>query len=243
MDKLNRDWLTENHIDFEYKKYMLLAYLQHVDSCYRLNKLYPPLADLIEHYRLARQLKESKEQLSGSFPLRLEGFDAENFRLIYKRIAEDDTLLREMENILDYSLGKFADYVREGQNIFGYIEKEMQISPVGLTPLDAARGYLLLQDGRAETRAYEYRLTIFDQPDARYRAIQTQYVETYSRSITQSVSWIKSQLIRMRPAMPNPAVYVVESNLDIPVEETFLPIAKRMLVRFVENEKTTGGTT
>ena len=32
MEFLNKNWITENQIDFEYKKYMLLAYLQHVSE-------------------------------------------------------------------------------------------------------------------------------------------------------------------------------------------------------------------
>ena len=32
MQFLDKNWITENHIDFEYKKYVLLAYLQHVSE-------------------------------------------------------------------------------------------------------------------------------------------------------------------------------------------------------------------
>jgi hypothetical protein len=32
MVELKQDWLTDGIIDFEYKKYMLLAYLQQVES-------------------------------------------------------------------------------------------------------------------------------------------------------------------------------------------------------------------
>ncbi|TND10288.1 MAG: hypothetical protein FD123_536 [Bacteroidetes bacterium] len=237
MDKLNKDWLTERCVDFEYKKYMLLAYLQHVDSCYRLNKLYPPLADLIEHYRTAKLLKESKQNLSDAFPQRLQGFDDEKFRLTYDKVISDDALMREMENILDFSLPRFEEYVQEGRAIFEYMEREMVIRPVGISPLDPNSGYLFLKDLRAETRVYEYTITIFEQPGSRYRAIHTTYVKTYRRSITKTFNWIKEQLICKNPALPNPAVFAVESGLDIPVEETFLPIAKRLLVREVEAGK------
>jgi len=237
MDKLSKDWITEHSIDFEYKKYMLLAYLQHVEGCYKLNRLYPPLADLIEHYRTAKTLKESKQHLNGSFPQRMAGFDAERFRLTYEKVVNDDALMQELESILDFSLPRIAEYVKEGQAIFDFVEKEMSIQPVGILPLDSACGYLFLQGGRRDTRVYEYSITIFDQPDARYRAIRTSYVNSYARSITNTYEFIKTELIRNKRELPNPAVFAVETGLELPVEETFLPIAKRMLLRQVDEGK------
>jgi hypothetical protein len=51
MSKLSKDWLTENHIDLEFKQYLLLAYLQEVKENYNSNKIYPYLSELIEHYK------------------------------------------------------------------------------------------------------------------------------------------------------------------------------------------------
>jgi hypothetical protein len=44
---------------------------------------------------------------------------------------------------------------------------------------------------------------------------------------------IKTELIRHRNTLPNPAVYAIESGLTYPIEETLLPIAKRSLVRYI----------
>jgi hypothetical protein len=44
---------------------------------------------------------------------------------------------------------------------------------------------------------------------------------------------IKAQLIRNYAEMPNPAVYAVETDLSLPMEETLLPIAKRSLVKYI----------
>ena len=42
---------------------------------------------------------------------------------------------------------------------------------------------------------------------------------------------IKSDLLRFHRNLPNPAAYVIESEFLLPFDETFLPIAKRALVR------------
>jgi hypothetical protein len=44
---------------------------------------------------------------------------------------------------------------------------------------------------------------------------------------------LKSELIRNRSELPNPAVYSIETGLKFPVEETLLPIAKRCLVKYI----------
>ena len=49
MKTLSKTWFAEGYIDFELKKYTLLAYLQEVNKYFYENKLYPQLADLIFH--------------------------------------------------------------------------------------------------------------------------------------------------------------------------------------------------
>jgi len=48
---------------------------------------------------------------------------------------------------------------------------------------------------------------------------------------------LKSELIKNRSDLPNPAVYSIETELSFPVEETLLPIAKRSLVKFISADQ------
>ena len=50
MKTLSETWFADGSIDFEMKKYTLLAYLQEVNKYFNANKLYPQLADIIFHY-------------------------------------------------------------------------------------------------------------------------------------------------------------------------------------------------
>jgi hypothetical protein len=45
---------------------------------------------------------------------------------------------------------------------------------------------------------------------------------------------LKYDLIK-RTALPNPAVFSIETKLSFPVEETLLPIAKRSLVKYLSD--------
>jgi hypothetical protein len=80
---------------------------------------------------------------------------------------------------------------------------------------------------------YQYRLSIFDKHDERYRSIKTAFIDTLHRSMAYSYESMKTELIRSRQEMPNPAVYCIETELSFPVEETLLPVAKRSLVKYI----------
>jgi hypothetical protein len=242
MTKLSPHWITEKHIDFEYKKYLLLAWLQEVDQQFDQVRLYPPLADLIEHYRNAKALKDNKQQLSDSFALRLQGLDSEKFKLLYEKISKEDSLMEEIESILEFSLPRLAHYLEEGKKIYELVEKETNILPVGLVPLHADSGYLFLKSGKnANTEVYEYQVSIFEQPEDKYRALHTSFVTSYTSSFIHTYVSIKTDLIRANAKLPNPAVYAVETGMVIPFSETFLPLAKRLLMRSLSAEAAAHG--
>jgi len=232
MRQLNKNWITEHHIDFEYKKYLLLAYLQHVSGQFTEQRLYPHLADLIEHYRDLRQLKDNKNQLYQQFPERLNGARLEEFRLVYEKLIRDDNLMQELNSIIDFSLPQMELALREGKKIYDFVEEHCRIFPVGLLPLNKDAGYIFLRAGDiSDTIVYEYQLSIYESPHERFRGIQVGYIATYEKGLLNTYESIKSDLLRFHRNLPNPAAYVIESEFMLPFDETFLPIAKRALVR------------
>ena len=234
MAQLSNNWITEKHIDFEYKKYLLLGYLQGVSENFTESKLYPSLSELVSHYRNVIALRDKKKDLYNSFPERLTGTDLSGFNLMYEKLLNDDQVMSEIESIIDFSIPQFEKYITEGKSIYDFIESRINIFPVGIMPLKADEGYLLLKySPKGDTLVFEYQITIFENPDERYRGISTSYLCSYSSSIRNSFENIKQDLIRYHQKLPNPATYVIESDLQVPLEETLLPLARRTLVKFV----------
>src|SRR2546426_12406743 len=232
MKALSKNWISEQHIDFEYKKYVLLAYLQHVSENFTENKLYPYLADLVDHYRNVCLLKDNKKNLFERFPERLSRADFEKFRIIYEKIVEDDTVMQEIESIIDFSIPQMELYLKEGKKIYDFIEEHFKIFPVGIVPLSNEAGYLFLKlTTDSETRVYEYQVSIFENPEEKYRGIHMNYIVSYEKSLMNTFEAIKSDLLQYHKNLPNPATYVIEADLMIPFKETFLPMAKRALVK------------
>lgn len=232
--RLSDNWITTNHIDFEYKKYILLAYLQHVNECFEETKLYPALSELVKHYRNLVALRDQKNSLYNSFPEKLNSADLQNFKLVYEKLCTDDRLMTELESIINFSIPQFEQRLSEGKKIYDFIESKINIFPIGIVPLHTDAGYLLLKNGdQNKTVVFEYQITIFDQPNERYRAIGVQYVNSFEKTLCNTYENIKGDLLRYNKNLPNPATYVIESELTLPFEDTLLPLAKRTLVKYL----------
>src|SRR5476651_1809312 len=227
MKELSKNWFIEGYIDFEHKKYILLDYLQEINSHFDRSRLYPNLTDLIFHYNNLVQFKESKNALQQAFPQRLTQADIAAVKLTYKKIIEDDNSLKEIEQIIAYALSQMDPAIKTGKEIYDHVERHLNIDPVGVMPLVPYHGYFTLRNGTEKGNwVYEYQITIFEGKDDKYRGINTRFVDVY-QGLTTTPESIKSDLIYRYKHLPNPAVYHVESEISFPLEQTLLPVAKR----------------
>jgi hypothetical protein len=234
MKTLSETWFAEGFIDFELKKYTLLAYLQQVNRYFNETKLYPLLSDVIFHYNNLQALKENKKYLQEQFPKKLTGIQIEKLQLLYEQIIEDTELMQELENIINYAQDELRTTISSGTEIYEFVEDKLVITPVGIVPLDIHEGYFFLSEGSyRSTRVYQYRLSFFEKHDEKYRAIRTEFVNQWERSIVNTYENIKAELLRHKKDLPNPAVYSIETELTLPLTETLLPVAKRSLVRYI----------
>ena len=153
MKSLSETWFADGYIDFELKKYTLLAYLQEVNQYFDERKLYPQLSDIIFHYNNLVTFRENKKFLQEQFPKKLTGIQRQQLQFLYEQMMEDDDVMSQLEEIIHYAANTFEN--------------------------------------------------------------------------------IKTELVRSRTQLPNPATYAIEVNVPLPVEETLLPVAKRSLVRYI----------
>jgi hypothetical protein len=236
MKTLDKNWLTEGLIDFEYKKYVLLAYLQEVKHSFDQKKLYPYLSDLVFHYQNLQSIKENKKLIYENFPKQISKADFEKLEISYKKIVQDDAIMNDIEEILTYSIPRLKERLQEGKDIYEFIEEHINISPVGVSPLYPDHGYMFISESHvSETRIYQYQITIFENAYEKYRGVHTFYLESIKKGIGITFENVKIDLIRRHKQLPNPATYLVESKIVCPLDETLLPIAKRLLVKYISH--------
>ena len=229
---LSETWFMEGYIDFELQKYRLLAYLQEVKRSFNQNKLYPQLADIVTHYNNLLEFQNNKRFLQEQFPKQLNMQSLQKMELAYEHMLADDELMQELEHITGYALDAIKNTIRDGVELYDFVEHRLQIEPVGIMPLYKNEGYVLIRYGAyKEVRVYNYSITLFEHKEARYRGIRMDYVDTRKKDLANTYEQIKLDIIRSIRTLPNPAVYKVEFPLSVPFDETLLPVAKRVLVK------------
>jgi hypothetical protein len=234
MKTLSETWFADGYIDFELKKYTLLAYLQEVNKYFDQHKLYPQLADVIFHYNNLVAFRENKKFLQEQFPKKLNGLQIERLQVLYEQMIQDDDLMLELEEIINYSTSKMQKAISNGTELYEFVEDKLTIFPVGIVPLEITEGYFFLSEGSFQnTFVYQYRLSFFEKHDEKYRSIRTEFINRWERNIINTYENIKAELLKIKSDLPNPAVYSIETELKFPMEETLLPIAKRSLVRYI----------
>lgn len=236
MEKLSDNWITDGMIDFEYKKYILLSYFQTVNKKFEKVELYPSLADLVFHYKNLISLKRNKEFLHDNFPQSLDGISHDKLALVYNSLSEDNELISEIEDIMHFAEPLFKDSLDNGKEIYEHVESKCEVSPIGLVPLYSDEGYLFInKPDEKELPIYKYQVKIIESPDEKLRGVHISLLDRVTKNVGQTYEYIKRQLIQRFKDLPNPATFLVNSEICAPYSQTLEPIAKRMLVRYISN--------
>lgn len=232
MPPLPSDWVTSGLIDFEYKKYVLLAYLKEVAAHFDEDKLYPLLSDLVAHFRNLDALKKQQEEAADKFPKRLSKLDLEAMTLDFERMVQDGDCMETIRQVVDFAIPRIQAELGRGKELYDRVEAQMRIEPIGIVPVDTDDGYFFLHSEKeTKTTVYRYTISLFEHGNAKYRGMRTRELSTRSLSLVQTFEAIKLDLVERFRDRPNPATWLVQTRFFWPMQETFLPVAKRSLVR------------
>jgi hypothetical protein len=233
---LSDNWIVEGLIDFEYKKYIALAYLKEVKEDFDYHKLYPKLSELLNHYNNLKKLKDSKEELYKLFPKRLSSANLNELKLVFESIEKDSELMAEIQAIINFAIPEFKKKLNEGKDLYEYIESQLELIPIGINPYNQEEGYLMITCNKnKEIQTYYYEISIFESPNEKFRGIHTKWIKQFTYSISNTLETIKKELIRQHKKLSTPAFFQVNSKMLWPINETLLPISKRLLVKHINS--------
>ncbi len=234
MSTLKTNWLTDGLIDFEYKKYVVLGYLKNVRENFGRNVLYPDLSDLLFHYKNIMSVKKNKQLIYDHFPATISREDFKKLQLNYEKIIKDDGVMKEIEDILAFSIPCFADVLNEGKDIYEFVETNMEICAIGLSPLYKQEGYLFIDEAfKKEMLIYRFQISVFESADEVYRGVNMEFVESKRKSLGVTFEKVKLNLVKTYKMLPNPAAYAIHTKFKFPFEATLMPVAKRLLVKHI----------
>ncbi|WP_332912463.1 hypothetical protein [Algoriphagus boritolerans] len=212
----------------------MLAYLQEADREFKAVKLYPMLSDLIDHHRVLDELNSGKTELSKLFPKALNGIDLNTAQLYYQPQVEDGEVMKEISQITDFALPRISKQIEEGKSIYNFVEEQVEFEPVGIVPIYNREGFVLItRESSADVHAFRYKSNILQLAGEKFRSITFWLLGIFQKNLVNTMEKLKMQLIREVKELPNPATWRVHSPYVFPIEETLIPLSKRLLLKSV----------
>jgi hypothetical protein len=226
--------LFANASDEEAARFRVLDGLQRIRKAFARNEVYPHLAELIRLHETLCGLIDSVAAVRDRHQGPLCGIDLENGRLVFDEPEEYPLLPDELAR---WALPRLAEAIDEGRTLYEFVDAHANFQAVGIVPAYQDEGYLIIPAG-GRVRIFRYAMSLYDQPDGRYRSLRTSVVGEISTLVPSGE--VKRQLVADFPELPNPATFRVDTDLDFPVEATVMPIAKRKLLQYLAVGGTTG---
>ena len=234
--QLDPEWIYQDPIDFEHKKYKLLAYLQKCDKRFEELKIYPDFVELSLH--LANLQSISKENTMLTTKKKFKSCDDEILfkELIPKKLPKlDDADQIEIDKTVKYSGQKIYEAFNIAKSIWTIAHDAISVHiRKNKERLEDGLGFIYLRrktDEKLLVWEYEIKKDVDD--DISNKAYLNLIFsgdsdeKTFSDIIEEHSTWNKTDYFKDVP------VFEVKSSQDFPFEETFIPLMKRQLMSYV----------
>lgn len=220
---LGPNWLMEGILDYEYKKYMVLAYISQIQKNFNSNHLFPDLDCLFERYKESVLFQENMKAI-WQRTKQIKGFNIATSELIYDEGYKDDLSI-EIDKILNFAIPQFKNTSDHGMEIMKELDEHVVVEIVGVRPTSSFEGYIILKNGD-ENQVYKYEkvnsyLNIGEQWE-----IKTTPFGVWKK---RRVDDIKEEIINKDKKLT--MFYYVYSDFYLPIESTMLPIAKNKILK------------
>lgn len=209
---LKQDWIIDDNLDFEYKKYILLAYFQEVKEKLEQNKLYPTFSDVYNHY-------------------------IDLIKISSSIIEYDNTKLTTyLTDICDFAVIRFEKILKLLQDKIDEVESKLFIVDVGIEPLNKDFGFILISS--RNIMVYEYDIKLYEVSDSKCRGISMGYLKCYKKTLDNTFENIKIEMTKEHHNLKNPSTIAVINKNDskVPYSESIYPISKLAILRYLSKK-------
>jgi len=233
MDPLSLNLFTSAVDDVERTQYNVLAGLQKARSAFDEHRVYPHLGRLVKLHGALVTVLDRTENFRTPDTGRIAGIDWDEKSVTYEWPELDGCEMADVEDLIRWALPHIRDAIEEGTAVYEKVEDNLELETVGIMPSYVQEGYLMVPHRDAEElHVLRYTLSLVEGEGEPHRALKTGHCKTVSEDdVDVTPSSIKLQLIEERRDLPKPATYFSKIDLDVPYQETLLPVVKRRLVR------------
>ncbi len=211
--------------DTEAARYRILAGLAETRAAFRSNQISPWFGDLVAVHRGLAALVAGADSVESRIGT-IADVDWEAGRLV-RRGPEAPLAV----GLARWALPRVEAAIEEGRTLYEFAAEQAALHAVGLVPPYRDEGFLLVQGAHAIS-VLRYRISPLTGPDGQYRALRTSRLDAHLDPLATPSAW-KSALAQVAPDLTTPAAFRLDAEVDLPVEATLVPVAKRKLLGLV----------
>jgi hypothetical protein len=93
----------------------------------------------------------------------------EKLQVLYEQMIQDDELMQELEDIINYSASTIKSTINNGVEIYEIVEDKIIINPIGIIPLDTKEGYFFKYNFAKTNTGLSLSSFFFEKHDEKYR--------------------------------------------------------------------------
>lgn len=235
MNSLSKNWLTEPIIDFEYKKYTLLAYCQWLDSALHESILFPAYLELAGHYTFLDAFLKKKQLHSSALPKQVTGIQWDPPSLKYKANEIPSEEVKEINQIATFGHCQLEKRKHDFESVIAQKSKSINAKQVGIFGDRVDRGFVMIPDD-SDVVVYRYRVLDFITGSAFSRVIYD--------PVTRLVDTVNSDRIELKKSIhaQTTAVSIMHTidiriNEVMPFEDAVVPLSKQVVYNYVESKR------
>ena len=234
--ELDPEWIYKEPIDFEHKKYKLLAYLQKCDKRFDELKIYPHFIELSLH--LANLHSISKNQTMLTINKVLQEPDDE---ILFKDLISvkppklDEDKQKEIDKTIKYSGQKIYDAFNVAKSIWNIAHDAITIHiKKNKENLEMMKGFIYFKRKPTdELLVWEYMLKKDTEEENSTRTILNIIYsgqnsdKSFSDITDEFSSWTTDENYLQLP------IFEVKCSQEFPFYETFVPMIKKTLTSYI----------
>lgn len=207
--------------DLEAAEYRIRSGLGGARTAFRDLCVEPHFSDAVALHRTLSALVDGASRIRDSGPV--TGIDWDAGRLVRKQGRVPLAL-----DLARWALPLLQAVIEEGRVVYDFVSEHSELWSVGLVPSYRDEGVLLIEDGDA-FRVLRYSVSPLSDASGEYRALRTSALEVALDPLGTPSEW-KAALAEAVPELPMPAAFRIAADVDLPVDATLVPVAKRKLL-------------
>lgn len=226
--------LTSCGSDWETNQYTILNKVKEWSYFLHRNKLFPAIEESIQlNLALEDILRENIESKLW-FDNEVRSRKLNERFIVYEKAHQIGNQIDKLFNFIDWALQLNKPVLEEGRIIKNFVEENLIVKRISENDRNYnGKGYFTLPNNKNRLlNIYLYEIMLDWSEENLYQRMASNLVRSIPFDlIDNSVEEIVIDFINNSQSLYEPVVYIFETNLDFPYEETMFPIAEEKLLK------------